>query len=259
MFRYPLLSVILVAFLLSTATTVRAGGDRIPLNIEPDHIQVGFFYGGQKISVRANVPAGDYVLLKVKGATRKLDLKKKGKVFGFLWMNVGEVVYEDVPGLYIIRSSYKLTDLAPANVLQQLEIGYDALKAKIVKAPDGEAGMLFGDLIKLKEGEGMFNIVEGGIRHAPMPGGREQIATEFLLTPKAPVGEYLVELYGFKDGSGTLLGSGSITLEQDHMIRFITSMVGNHSLLYGCLAVMVAIVAGLLTGVIFGLGKGKAH
>ena len=259
MFRYPLRSVILVAFLLSAATTVRAGGDRIPLNIEPDHIQVGFFYGGRNISVRANVPAGYNVLLKVKGATRKLDLKKKGKVLGFLWMNVGEVVYEDVPGLYIIRSSYKLTDLAPANVLQQWEIGYIALKAKIVKAPDGEAGMLFGDLIKLKEGEGLFTIVEGGIRHAPMPGGREQIATEFLLPPKAPVGEYLVELYGFKDGSGTLLGSGSITLEQDHLIQFITSMVGHHSLLYGCLSVMVAIVAGLLTGVIFGLGKGKAH
>jgi len=259
MFRYPLLSVIPVSFLLSAATTVRAGGDPIPLNIEPDHIQVGFFYGGQKISVRANVPAGDNVLVKVKGATRKLDLKKKGKVFGFLWMNVGEVVYEDVPGLYIIRSSYKLTDLAPANVLQQLEIGYDALKAKIVKAPDGEAGKLFGDLIKLKESEGMFTIVEGGIRHAPTPSGREQIATEFLLPPKAPVGEYLVELYGFKDGSGTLLGSGSIALEQDHLIRFITSMAGNHSLLYGCLAVMVAIVVGLLTGIIFGLGKGKAH
>jgi hypothetical protein len=135
--------------------------------------------------------------------------------------------------------------------LQQLEIGYDALKAKIVKAPDGEAGKLFGDLIKLKEGEGMFTIVEGGIRHAPTPGGREQIATGFLLPPKAPVGEYLVELYGFKDGSGTLLGSGSITLEQDHLIRYITSMVGNHSLLYGCLAVMVAIVAGLLTRVTF--------
>ena len=259
MFRYPLRSVILLAFFLSAATTVRAGGDRIPLNIEPDHIQVGFFYGGQKISVRANVPAGDNVLLKVKGATQKLDLKKKGKVFGFLWMNVGEVVYEEVPGLYIIRSSYKLADLAPANVLQQLEIGYDALKAKIVKAPDGDAGMLFGDLIKLKEGEGLFPIVEGVIRHSPMPGGREQIATEFLLPPKAPVGEYLVELYGFKDGSGTLLGSGSITLEQDHLIRFITSMAGNHSLLYGCLAVMVAIVAGLLTGVIFRLGRGRAH
>jgi uncharacterized protein (TIGR02186 family) len=251
--------VILLAFFLSAATTVRAGGDRIPLNIEPDHIQVGFFYGGQKISVRANVPAGDNVLLKVKGATQKLDLMKKGRVIGFLWMNVGEVVYEEVPGLYIIRSSYKLADLAPANVLQQLEIGYDALKAKIVKAPDGDAGMMFGDLIKLKEREGLFTIVEGGIRHASTSGGREQIATEFLLPPKAPVGEYLVELYGFKDGSGTLLGSGSITLEQDHLIRFITSMVGNHSLLYGCLAVMVAIVAGLLTGVIFRLGRGRAH
>lgn len=260
MFRYPLISVILLAFLLSVATTVRAGGDRTLLNIEPDHIQVGLFYGGQNIFVRANVPADYNVVVKVKGATQKLYLKKKGKVLGFLWMNVGEVVYEDVPGLYIIRSSYKLKDLAPANVLQQLEISYNALKAKIVKATDGEAGMLFGDLIKLKEREGMFNIVEeGGIRHAPMPAGREQIVTEFLLPPKAPLGEYLVELYGFKDGSGTLLGSGSITLEQDHLIKFITSMVGHHSLLYGCLSVMVAIVAGLLTGVIFGLRKGKAH
>jgi hypothetical protein len=259
MFRYPLLSVILLAFFLSVSITIRAGGDRIPLIIEPDHIQVGFFYGGKNISVRANVPAGYNVLVKVTGATQKLELKKKGKVWGFLWMNVGEVVYEDVPGLYIIRSSYKLTDLAPANVLQQWEIGYDALKANIVKAPDDEAGLLFADLIKLKEGEGMFTIGEGGIRHTPMPGGHEQIVTEFLLPPKAPVGEYLVELYGFQNGSGTLLGSGGITLERDHLMQFIISMAGHHGLFYGCLAVMIAIIAGLLTGVIFGLGKGKAH
>jgi hypothetical protein len=199
------------------------------------------------------------VLLKVNGAARTLELKKKGKVLGFLWMNVGEVVYEDVPGLYVIRSSYKLADLAPANVLQQCDIGYDALKARTAKAPEDDAGRLFGDLVKLKEGEGLFTIVEGGICHAPMPGGREQITAEFFLPPKAPVGEYLVELYGFKDDSGTLLGSGSITLEQDHPIRFITSLVVHHGLLYGCLSVMIAIVAGLLTGVIFGLGKGKAH
>jgi uncharacterized protein (TIGR02186 family) len=259
MFRTPLLSVILLAFLLSLAPTVRAGGDRIPLIIEPDHIQLGFFYGGQNISVRANVPAGYNVLFKVKGATQNLELKKKRKVLGFLWMNVGDVVYEDVPGLYVIRSSHPFVDLAPANVLQQMEIGYSALKAKIVKPPDDEAGMLFADLIKLKEGEGVFTIVEGGIRHAPMPGSREQIVTEFLLPPKAPVGEYLVDLYGFKNGSSTLLGSGSITLERDHLIQFITSMVGHHSLLYGCLAVMVAIVAGLLTGVIFRLSRGRAH
>ena len=259
MFRYPALSAILLALSLSAATAVRAGVDRIPLHIEPEHLQVGLFYSGQNIVARADVPAGYNVLLKVNGGTQKLDLKKKGKVLGFLWMNVGEVVYEDVPVLYIIRSSYKLTDLAPADVLRKLGIGYDALKANIIKAPDGEAGMLFGDLIKLKEGEGLFNIEEGGIGPAPMPGGREQIATEFFLPPKAPVGEYLVELYGFKDGAGTLLGSGSFTLEQDHLILFITSMVAHRALLYGCLSVMIAIVAGLLTGVIFGLGKGKAH
>lgn len=259
MFRYPLLSAIFLAFFLSVSIPVRAGGDRIPLIIEPDRIEVGFFYGGRNISVRANVPAGYHVLVKVSGATQTLELKKKGKVLGFLWMNVGEVVYEDVPGLYILRSSHKLADLAPADVLQQWEIGYDALKADVVKAPDDDAGRLFPDLIKLKEGEGMFTIGEGDIRRAPMPDGREEIVTEFRLPPKAPVGEYLVALYGFQNGSGTLLGSGIITLEQSHLVRFITSMVAHQSLLYGCLAVMIAIIAGLLTGVIFGLGKGKAH
>ena len=259
MFGSPLRSVILLAFFLSAATTVRAGGDRIPLIIEPDHIQVGFFYGGKNISVRADVPAGYHVLVIVKGKAQKLELKKKGKVLGFLWMNVGEVVYDDVPGLYILRSSSKLADLAPANVLQQMGIGYDALKANTVKDPDDEAGRLFSELIKLKEGEAMYTTVEGGVRHAPMPGGREQIVTEFLLPPKAPVGEYLVELYGFQYGSGTLLGSGGITLERDHLMQFITSMAGHHGLLYGCLAVMIAIVAGLLTGVVFGRGKGRAH
>jgi hypothetical protein len=80
----------------------------------------------------------------------------------------------------------------------------------------------------------------------------------FFLPPKAPVGEYAVEVFGFKDGEGFRIGSGSVTLGYAGATAFIVSLAHDHGLLYGCLAVLISILAGLLIGLIF-RGKAGAH
>jgi hypothetical protein len=69
----------------------------------------------------------------------------------------------------------------------------------------------------------------------------------------------MVEVFDFRNGEGTLLESGKVRLKRSPFVSFFVSLVAEHGLLYGCLVVVLALLAGLLTGYVFGRGKGGTH
>jgi uncharacterized protein (TIGR02186 family) len=256
MSRFMMLFVIVFTF-LSSMHPASASVEEPPISITPDHVLVGLFYGGQKISIRTEVPRGYDVVVRVKGIEEDLHLKKKGKIWGILWMNVGELSFNLAPNLYMLKTSNAIKAIAPASELKQWEIGYEALKEKCAREPDAKE--LFPDLIKLKTKEGLFEMGEGQVRFEPKKTGVQEAACQFVLPPKAPVGEYTVDVFIFKDGVGSHLGARTFSIDRSPFILFLNSMVTNHGLIYGCIAVIIAILAGLLTGFIFGMGQGKGH
>ncbi len=188
------------------------------------------------------------------------DLKQKGRVWGFLWMNVGEASLEKVPGFYCVVSTRPLESLASPTVLADLGVGFGAVESRVAPDPGDEATRrLLGELIKLKQREGLFGVSATGIHVEPLDGGLERVSTEFWLPAKAPFGPYEVSLVGFDGDSGTRLATGAFTVRTVGLAAFISDLSRQHGLLFGILAVMVAIVVGLLTGVVFGLGSKKAH
>lgn len=228
------------------------------LVIEPSRVEIGLTYGGKKISINGKIPSDQECLVKITGGDQALHLKEKGKVWGFLWMNVKDISYEDVPILYFIRSSKALDTLSSAGTRQRLLIGYDALKTKIAPDRHSDENQLFGEMIKLKEQEGLFSIKENSVQRTPAGHGMDKIAADIDFPPKAAVGEYSVELLSFKNGESSVIGTGAIKLERSQSVRLLSSMALNNGLLYGCIAVFIALVSGLLTGIIFGMG-GKGH
>jgi uncharacterized protein (TIGR02186 family) len=256
MSRFLMFTVLLFT-ILSYTQNATATVEGTPISIKPDHVLVGLFYGGQKISIKTEVPQGYDAVIRVKGTDEDLHLKKKGKVLGILWMNVGELSYNAVPSLYFLNTSNPVNALAPTDELNQLEIGYDALNEKCAREP--EAKKLFPELIKLKTKEGLFETGEGKIRLEPKKNVVQEAVCQFVLPPKAPVGEYTVDVFIFKNGRGSLFGTTTFSIDRAPFISFLTSMVTNHGLIYGCIAVIIAIFAGLLTGFIFGIGQGKGH
>jgi len=253
--RIALAAAVLFCVWASSATSPRESAG---ITVSPERVQIGLFYGGQQISVRAAVPDGGAVAVRILGSTRELVLKKKGKKGGLLWMNVGEVAYSDVPSLLIVRSSQPLQSLGSVKALRDLGLDYEALESQAVAPNDQEARCLFGEMVKLKEREGLFSIKKGGIQFSPLGQGLQEASATFFLPPKAPPGEYSVDLFAFKNGQGTLLGSGSFALEFSPATAFVSDMARERGLLYGCMAAVIAILAGLATGFVFG-GKGEAH
>ena len=230
-----------------------AQGAPATIQLEPKNVDVSLFFNGTTVKIRGTVPPGRKVAVVCRGEDQKLELKKKGKVWGVLWMNTAEVTFEHLPALYLASTSAPLAGLASFEVRRQLGVGYRALAART----KGEAAADFGELTKLKEAEGMYVQREGAVKLRPVAGALE-LEAECHIPARAPIGTYRVEVFGFEGKQGARLASRSFSLAKVGLARFITSLAETRGLLYGIFVVVVAIVMGLLTGLVFGL-KGKAH
>jgi hypothetical protein len=269
-----------VVLTLVAAGWVPARGQSAPptgaIQIEPSRVEVGLFYNGATVTVRVEVPAGYQAALLLSARPGSLELKRLGKRGGILWMGVGHVAFENVPAVYQVLSSAPLPQLGAPETLATWKLGYKSL------VPDDAPGAyLRSQLVGLKEHEGLFAIQPTGLMPVAQAAGSPHVATikgpgngsatsalaaktvvlqgAFRLPPRAPVGDYTLELIGFKDGHAVGLNSASLQLEQVGMVLQLRRFAFDHGLAYGIVASLIAVVVGLLTGLIFQPKSDEAH
>lgn len=224
------------------------------LKVEPGDIPIGMAYNGASVQVDVEVPAGYEAAIRVIGKAETLEMKRKGKVGKVLWMSVGEVTFEAVPVVYILLTSNRLAYAVPATVLREWKLGYEAL-ASAAGWPSGS----YPELIKLKEKEGCFLVGEGQLVRSGSAGSgsRDRLTGSFRLPARAPAGEYRVDLFGFHVQSVVHLGATTVRLEYTGLARVLRSVATEHGLIYGGVAIAVAVLAGLITGFVFHPRRGR--
>lgn len=227
------------------------------INVDPAEVPAGMFYSGATVHVSAVVPMDVDVAMVCTGSSHPLELKKKGKALGVIWMNVGDVSFGAVPDLYLLHTSDPLDELAAPGTLRDLEVGYEALEARSEPGPGADA--LFGELTRLKHRDGLWVERESAVALQPAADGMALATTDFVLPAKAPPGTYRVFVYAFRDNAGVMIGEGQVQVRQMGLVGFIASLASERGLLYGVLAALVAVIVGLATGVVFGLGSKGGH
>lgn len=267
--------------LLLAATLWSSNADalvaRDPLVVEPQQVEIGLFYSGATVKVRAEIPVGYRAAVRLMGHPERLELKKLGKKGGILWMPEADVAFENVPVIYQVLTSAPLRELGSPATLAQWSLGYDAL---IPASSPGAA--LRSELVKLKEHQGLFSIREGGlVRQTPdakptgahtagfrvagrAPGVIEARPTELLrgsfrLPARVPPGDYSVDLIGFDKQGPVQLGSAMLRLKRVGAVRAMRRLAMDHGLLYGIAASVIAILVGLLTGLVFQPKSDESH
>ncbi len=250
---------------VETASGAADSGANFLIELDAAEITVDMFYKGSILHVAGQLPSGyDAAAVLCAGGERDLELKKKGKVWGVLWMNVEEVAFKRIPSMYLLTLTGRLTELAPAAVLNSLGLGYDALRERSTgTSQDEEQRRLFGELIKLEESEGFFSITEGTVKVEPAFDGADRYSADCPLPARVAPGEYEVRVYGFKGSgdarTGEMLGSIPVQVKQVGLALLIATLARESGLLYGITAVVIAIGVGLFTGFVFGLGSKGGH
>ncbi|OGP50156.1 MAG: hypothetical protein A2Y79_07545 [Deltaproteobacteria bacterium RBG_13_43_22] len=250
-FGYPFLIGIFISFLLVPGVY----GEHSPIGldvVQPHTIRIGSFFSGGKVTVRAVVPYGDQVALRIIGPREELALMRKGRVGG-LWMNVQQIHFKNLPKVYLLWTSEKVAAMERGGAAKATQLNYlSILSGSLETNNQEEESLLLNELIKLKEADHLYQIFEGTVRIKPLEQGVWDQADAILeLPPKIYPGSYGLELLAFKEGKGRLVHSSTLEVKLVGFPALISGLALQKGLWYGILAVLIAMISGLLIGIVF--------
>ena len=249
----------LAAFLLISVAWIgssQAAEEPLLMELANTTIKISTFYNGTTLEVTGSIPEDTDVVLQVSGSKKDVHLKEKGKVAGFLWMNKTDVSLENIPAVYMVYTPSGPT----ANFMnQRIGVGYKALLGDIAISPASEdKDFIFGEYVKLAEESGVYAIHEAAVTYGEPNNGVKGFSATLIIPSKMSAGTYTVEAIAVKNGVATNKTHENLTLELSGLPAYISSMAYGRPLLFGFMAVFIAIATGMIIGVIF-RGGGGAH
>ena len=231
-----------------------AGAD-IQMTILPNEILMGATYDGQRIQVIGSVPSDTTAIIRVTGHMEASKLKKKGRALGMLWMNQDTIEISHVPNVFLLYLPREIS----AAPFPMSALGLDGIRREAqIRAREKGHDALFEEFVKLKQDARLYGTFPRAIAYGKGTGSEKSFRCTLDMPSDLPAGTYQVEVFAVKNGSVVARARQPIIAREIGMPAFISSLALNHSTIYGVLAVLVAAMAGLLTGVVFKGGKG-AH
>lgn len=251
--------ILMLVAMISWSGAARSS-EPVSLISEPDDITIGALFSGAQVSVSGTVPAESEVMVQVTGKREDLLLKTKGRALGVLWMNLGSVTLHQVPALYLVYVSEAIAAYARSNPVKWQELGIDikSITSQIEITSDrGDEDALRKEFLKLKEGEGLYATALSPMHYGKREDGVRSFATEIFIPACVPPGLYQVKALAVNDGHIVGEATGKIQIEQVGVPALLSSLSLDHGGLYGLLAVLIAIGAGLLMDFLFGDHRGS--
>ncbi len=235
---------------ISSAAVASAGDDSFSFKVAPERVQIGTFYHGSELEITAQIPQYDAAVIILKGTEDKVILNRKGKVAS-IWLNVGKLTVYDAPHVYILAASCRLANIASAETLDRLGIGRESLRKQIKFTSDKPlSGNEFDEFLDLKSSNGVYDTT-GQIDLLASSDGGQNLSAQLSIPPATPPGNYKILFYLFNQGELVRQDTAQISLERTGLVRMLTDLSSQSAAAYGLLAILVALVAGIMVGVIF--------
>jgi uncharacterized protein (TIGR02186 family) len=254
-------SMVISLLLLAGMTTAGPAHAMLTAKANHDHITIDFFYHGSTVSVKGLSDPGRDLVIKIASPESHQMMKKKGKVAGTLWMNVGKLAFENTPNLYEVFSTKAIDSILTRDEQQKFVLGYPALANHAEIDPvtnETEKKQWFNEFVKYKEDSNLYVSKESTIETTTLPDGHQQYSVMTQWPYQAAPGEYIVTVYAVKDGKVVEQAESHVKVEQVGMVKTLATMAKNSAAFYGILSVGIALSAGFGVGLIFRKGGG-AH
>lgn len=231
------------------------------ITVQPEQILIGAGYNGKQVLVSGKIPSDASALVRVTGQPEHAKLKQKGRALGFLWMNLGSVEITKVPNVFLLYlpGEFHNTKEKGQQAWQAFGIGLDGVRQQAdIVAQEGNKDELFDEYVKLKRKSGLYGIVENAVHYGSDNGPMKSFDATLALPAALPQGTYKIEVFAIENNTVDAHAVRKIEAKEIGEPAWISSLARKHGILYGVLAVLVAIIAGLLTGILFKGEKG-AH
>jgi len=228
--------------------------------VNHDHIAIDFFYHGNTISIRGVSEPGVDLIINMTAPDEHQALKKKGRVAGILWMNIGTLKFEHVPNFYAVYSSKKLEDILIPAELEKYTLGYAALERHVEVIPvanEEEKAKWFSEFIKFKENSKVYAVTPGKIDIIQNSDGKQNYSIMMDWPYQAQPGDYPITVYAVKDGKVVDQVQSKVKVEQVGVVKTLATMAKDNPAFYGILSIGIALGAGFGVSLVFRKGGGS--
>lgn len=242
------IAVVLVGRLLALPSSAEANG--IAADVSDRLIAITTaFVGGEVVVFGAMDEVGGDIVITMQGPSQSQMVRRKSRIAG-IWINRDRVEFENVPSYFAIASTRALDDIAELPVRNQFRLGVDHLPVMLVDG-DGyspEEREAFEEaLIRNKQKAGLYSEEPGNVT---FPGSR-LFRTTFSFPATVPPGNYEIEVLKLEDGQVTGAQKSSLQISKIGIEAEVFDFAHQRSALYGMLAIVIAVAAGWLAGVVF--------
>ena len=233
---------------LSLLAETAWGAEPDQLTVQPEVLDIGTFYSGGQVTISGEVPQGQDVVVEIAGPAANGEFDLKGRV-GPFWMTNGRAEMDGAPAMYVL--------LLPGGQDWQrkassLGLGLERLRNKIaIQSATVPPDELFNMFLDLKKSEGLYVVEDNAVAYTAANNGLRRFTAVCHFPRSTVAGNYTIKATEIINGAKGMELSRSFTVDEVGFSRLVYDLATNQRLVYGILAVVIALFAGAVMGLLF--------
>lgn len=236
---------LLLLLLLLLAPAAR--GEEIVPGLSSNQVAIDATFDGSDIlifgAVKRDAPAPEgasplEVVITVSGPPQRLTVREAERRLG-IWVNTGAVEVDAAPSFYAVAATGALSEVLSDTEDLRRSISI----SRAIRAVGNDVGNrddFLDALIRLRQEEGRYQLLEGRVTFPQQTLFRTQIALPANLTE----GDYATRIFLTRDGAVVDAFETTIYVRKTGIERWLFALAQDQPLLYGLLALALAIAAG---------------
>ncbi len=208
-------------------------------------------FGAVDNSRQPTADSGLYdVAVSLRGPDENVVARQKQRLFG-LWINNRSITFSDAPSYYAVLSTSALSDIASNANLRKYGLGFNSLQfspqSSLIGVSPTDLATFRQAVIDLKKKQRLYLEAPGAISFV----GRSLFRGAFDLPSNVPVGDYTADIFLFSNGRLLSTNQTQISIGKAGVGQIVYATAVDRPLLYGGLAVLIAVITGLAGSAVF--------
>ncbi|RVJ75750.1 TIGR02186 family protein [Sinorhizobium medicae] len=231
--------------------------EKLEIGISTEEIAITSDFRGADLTIfgaidgfDANLLAqGKYnIIVALEGPKDNATVRKKERVFG-IWVNTQSMTFELVPEAYSLSSTRAIETIAPRRDIANMGIGVDHMRlVPLGFVGDGSSLGEFRNAFRtIRETSGVYQRDPGGVQFI----SSSLFKASVRLPANVPNGIHIVRAYLFRDGVFVAAKALPLRVVKTGLEQAITRAAYDQPLIYGLLAVTLAVVTGWGASLLF--------
>ena len=249
------------SIVLVLLSSVAAWAEDLQIGLSEEGVSIESNFAGTSVAVFGAIEDPDPIALErgaydvvvvMRGPPESVVVRQKQRRLG-IWVNGESQAFRNVPSFYGIAANYPLGEIATEETLRMLRLGVDHVLMRPVNKDNTPEDDVVKQVVykqslrRLRTAENLFVENIGGVEFL----SPTLFRVRFRVPANVPVGHHRASAYLFRDGEFRTTRSVLLEVAKSGFEQQTYNLAHRNGLLYGILAVLIAIFTGWLASVIF--------